>query len=70
MTRKMAAAVYERDAKKRAAIYEEVQREHQRISPFVIMYQEVEVAGRRKDVDGFVIGPNFGTNFYAGIRKN
>jgi peptide/nickel transport system substrate-binding protein len=70
MTRRVMAAAYERDAKKRAAVYEEIQREHQRTSPFVIMYQEVEVAGRRKNVDGFVIGPNFGTNFYAGIRKN
>jgi peptide/nickel transport system substrate-binding protein len=70
MTRKTAAAAFERDARKREATYQELQREHQRTSPFVLMFQEVEVAARRKNVDGFVIGPNFGTNLYSAIRKN
>jgi peptide/nickel transport system substrate-binding protein len=70
MTRRTADAVGERDAQKREALYQKLQREHQRVSPFIILFQEIEVAARRKNVDGFLIGPNFGTNFYYAIRKN
>jgi peptide/nickel transport system substrate-binding protein len=70
MTKRTAAAVTERDAKKREAIYQELQREHQKTSPFIIMFQETEVVARRTNVDGFVIGPSFDNNFYAGIAKN
>jgi peptide/nickel transport system substrate-binding protein len=69
MSRKTLAAVTERDAEKRATMYEELQREHQKVSPFVIMFQEIEVAARRKNVDGFVMGPSFDTNLYGGIAK-
>jgi peptide/nickel transport system substrate-binding protein len=34
------------------------------------MFQETEVVARRANVDGFVIGPSFDNNFYAGIAKN
>ena len=34
----------ERDADKRADMYEALQREHQKISPFVIMFQQIEVS--------------------------
>jgi peptide/nickel transport system substrate-binding protein len=34
------------------------------------MFQEVEVAARRANVDGFVIGPSFDNNLYAGIAKH
>jgi peptide/nickel transport system substrate-binding protein len=69
MSKKVLAAVEERDAEKRATMYEELQREHQKTSPFIIMFQEIEVAARRKNVDGFVMGPSFDTNLYAGIEK-
>jgi peptide/nickel transport system substrate-binding protein len=69
MTKQTAAAVKERDAKKRQAMYEAIQREHQRVSPFIIMFQEIEVAAHGKNVDGFVIGPSFENNHYAGIKK-
>jgi peptide/nickel transport system substrate-binding protein len=70
MTKRIAAAVEERDAERRKATYEDVQREHQRTSPFVIMFQQIEVAAHRKNVDGFVIGPTSDTNYYANIVKN
>lgn len=70
MSRKTLATVTEKDARKRAAAYEELQREHQKVSPFIIMFQEIEVAARRKSVDGFVMGPSFDNNLYAGIVKN
>jgi peptide/nickel transport system substrate-binding protein len=69
MTKQTAAAVKERDAKKREAMYEQLQREHQKTSPFIIMFQEIEVAAHVKGVDGFVIGPSFENNLYATIKK-
>ena len=70
MTKVTQAAVLERDPEKRKKMYEDLQREHMKVSPFVIMFQQTEVAGRRKNVDGFVIGPNSDTNLYANIVKN
>ena len=69
MTKQTQAAVKERDAKKRAEMYQAIQREHQRVSPFIIMFQQTEVAAHGKDVDGFVMGPSFENNLYAGIKK-
>lgn len=69
MTAKADAAVLEADADKRAEMYIELQKEHQATSPFVIMFQEIEVMARRKDVNGFVIGPSFSDNSYAGVTK-
>jgi peptide/nickel transport system substrate-binding protein len=70
MTKVTQAAVLERDGVKRAETYGTLQREHQQISPFVIMFQQVEVSAQRKTVGGWVIGPTSDTNFYAPIAKN
>lgn len=70
MTARIAGAVRERDAAARVRVYEETQREHQRTSPFVIMFQQIEVAARRRNVDGFVIGPSFDNNYYHTIVKS
>jgi peptide/nickel transport system substrate-binding protein len=69
MTKKTQANVLETDAAKRKAVYEDLQREHQKTSPFVIMFQQVEVAAFRKGVEGFVVGPTSDTNFYHPIEK-
>jgi peptide/nickel transport system substrate-binding protein len=69
MTKQTAELVLEKDAAKRAAGYGASQREHQKSSPFVIMFQQIEVAARRKGVEGFVIGPNSDTNYYWNITK-
>jgi peptide/nickel transport system substrate-binding protein len=70
MTKETQAAVEERDAEKRAALYETLQREHMKVSPFIIMFEQIEVAAHRKAVDGFVMGPSNATDLYAGIVKN
>lgn len=70
MTLKVQAALLERDTDKRAQMYRELQREHQDVSPFVIMFQEVEVIAERSNVHGFVIGPSFDSNRYAGVTKD
>jgi peptide/nickel transport system substrate-binding protein len=70
MTKTIAGAVEERDAERRKATYEDVQREHQKTSPFVIMFQSIEIAAHRKNVDGYVIGPSSDTNYFWNIVKN
>jgi peptide/nickel transport system substrate-binding protein len=69
MTAKADAAVLERDAAKRAEMYLELQREHQAVSPFVIMFQEIEILGSRSNVKGFILGPSFDSNFYHATSK-
>jgi peptide/nickel transport system substrate-binding protein len=64
MTAKTEAAVLERDPAKRAKMYEEIQREHQRTSPFVIMFQDIEVIAERADLTGMIWGPSFDDNKY------
>jgi peptide/nickel transport system substrate-binding protein len=69
MTEKTNAAVLEKDAAKRAALYEEIQREHQETSPFVIMFQDIEIVAERSNVHGMVWGPSFDSHSYAGGYK-
>jgi peptide/nickel transport system substrate-binding protein len=64
MTAETEAAVLERDPAKRAALYEAIQREHQKTSPFVIMFQDIEVIAERDDVVGMIWGPSFDDNKY------
>ena len=69
MTKKADAAVLEKDTQKRADMYLELQREHQQVSPFVIMFQQIEILGERANVEGFVLGPSFDSNFYQYTTK-
>jgi peptide/nickel transport system substrate-binding protein len=70
MTKATQANVLESDAAKRAAVYGDLQRQHQKVSPFVIMFQQVEVSAKRNNVAGWAIGPTSDTNLYAPISKN
>ena len=58
LTKKADAAVLERDAAKRKAMYEEIQAEFRRTSPFIMLYQLTEVAAYRSDVQGLKLGPD------------
>lgn len=69
LTKKVEAAVLERDPEKRAQMYEELQKTVLEEGPFVIMFQQTEVAAVRKNVNGLVIGPSFDTNSVAGVTK-
>ena len=64
MTKVTQGAVLERDAAKRAATYEQLQREHQKVSPFVIFAQEIEIPAIRGNVKGLIWGPSFDDNKY------
>jgi len=57
LSARVAAAVVETDAAKRVAMYEDLQRDHQRSSPFVVMLQEIEVSAMRAGVREFDMGP-------------
>ena len=65
----VAGAVLERDAGKRVATYEELQKKVLATSPFVIMAQKVEVIASRKNVSGMVWGPSFDDNKYWQGKK-
>lgn len=69
MTKQADAAVMEKDTTKRAEMYLAMQREHQQVSPFVIMFQEIEVLAERSNVGGFILGPSFDSNFFHAITK-
>ncbi|KQV20318.1 ABC transporter substrate-binding protein [Rhizobium sp. Root1203] len=63
------AALLERDGAKRAAMYEDIQRKFLANSPFVVIFQQTEVAGYRKALSGFKLGPSFDTNYVGPIGK-
>ncbi len=56
MSKETLAAVVEGDRAKRAAMYEALQRKHQKVSPFAIMFQKNEQNGLRSNVKGFSMG--------------
>ncbi len=62
-------ALLERDATKRAAMYADIQKQVREGGPFTFLWQETEVAGLRKNVKGFKLGPTFDTNFVAPVTK-
>ena len=70
MTKTVKDAVLERDADKRAKMYQDLQRAWSKEAPFVIMFQQIEVFGIRKNVDGLIIGPSFDTNYFWKATKN
>jgi peptide/nickel transport system substrate-binding protein len=63
------AALLERDGTKRAAMYEDIQKKFLANSPFVIIFQQIEVAGYRKNLKDFKLGPSFDTNYVGPIAK-
>jgi peptide/nickel transport system substrate-binding protein len=69
LSKRTEAAVLEKDTEKRAKIYLELQRELQKNSPFVIMFQDIEILAKRANVNGFVLGPSFDSNFFKDTTK-
>jgi peptide/nickel transport system substrate-binding protein len=69
LTKKADAAVQERDAKKRAAMYGEMQAEFRKTSPFVMIFQQTQVAAMRANVDGLRLGPTSDSTYFAGVSK-
>ena len=56
MSKRTEAAVVENDTDTRREMYLELQRDHQQISPFGIMFQQIEQNGMGENVENFVAG--------------
>ncbi len=69
MSKATKAAVQETDRSKRAAMYEAIQRDHQKRSPFAIMFQKIEQVGRRDNVKGFSLGSAISNASYWKVTK-
>ncbi len=69
LTKKADAAVLERDPAKRKAMYEEMQAEFRKNSPFVMLFQQTEVAAFRSDVEGLKLGPTSDTTYMFRVSK-
>ncbi|WP_137131430.1 ABC transporter substrate-binding protein [Rhizobium sp. FY34] len=69
LTKKSQSALLEKDSAKRAAIYQGLQKEVLETSPFVVIFQQVEVAGYSAKLKDFKLGPSFDTNFVYTISK-
>ena len=63
------AAIIERDAAKREAMYMEIQHGLQTNSPMVVMFQQTEPVAMRKNVENWVSGPAFDTYVFRGLTK-
>ena len=56
MSEETLAAVVENDTAKRAEMYLALQAEHQKVSPFGVMFQQIEQNGMGASVENFVAG--------------
>ena len=50
-------------------MYAEMQAEFRKSSPFVMIYQQTEVAAMRSNVDGLVIGPTSDSTYLFNVSK-
>jgi peptide/nickel transport system substrate-binding protein len=69
LSAKTVEALKQTDAGTRAQMYQDIQKEHQQVSPFVIMLQEIEVSVSRPGVRGFDMGPMNDRHSYVNISK-
>ena len=69
MTKKSDAAVIERDAGKRTVMYADIQAEHRKSSPFVLLGQQIETAAVRADVNGLKLGPTSDSTYMFKVTK-
>jgi peptide/nickel transport system substrate-binding protein len=69
LTRQSDAAALERDGAKRAKLYQALQAEFRKTSPFVMLYQQTEVAAYRANVEGLHIGPTADSTYVYLVGK-
>jgi len=69
LTKLSDAAALERDGAKRARMYQEIQAEFRKSSPFVMLYQQTEVAAYRSNVEGLKIGPTSDSTYMFAVGK-
>jgi len=69
LSRLTSAALLEPDTAKRAAAYQSLQARFRAESPFIILAQQAQVAGVRRNVRGLRLGPTSDTSFLAPVSK-
>jgi peptide/nickel transport system substrate-binding protein len=69
LTQRADAAVLERDIGKRTAMYKPLQAEFLKTSPFIMLFQQTEVAAMRRNVNGLRLGVTSDTTYFAGVSK-
>ncbi len=69
LTRQADAAALERDGAKRAKLYLALQAEFRKTSPFVMLYQQTEVAAYRANVEDLHIGPTSDSTYVYLVGK-
>ncbi|MEX2520408.1 MAG: ABC transporter substrate-binding protein [Paracoccaceae bacterium] len=69
MNAKVVAARNELDVGAREKLYQEIQKDLQMSSPYIIMFQQTEQSVKQKTVDGYVSGSTFDLIFYRNITK-
>lgn len=69
LTKLSDAAALERDGAKRAKMYQAIQAEFIRTSPFVMLYQQIDTAAYRANVEGLKIGPTSDSTYMFVISK-
>ena len=69
MTAKADAAAIERDGAKRAKLYQEIQADFRKSSPFIMIFQQNDMAAYRANVDGLKIGPTSDSTYLFNIGK-
>lgn len=69
LSAKTAAALLEKDTAKRAAIYEDLQKQVLASGPFVVIFQQTEIAGYSSKVQNYKLGPSFDTNYVNTVTK-
>ena len=69
LTKMSDAAALERDGAKRARMYGDIQAEFRKSSPFVMLYQQTEVAAFRANVEGLRIGSTSDSTYMFVVGK-
>ncbi len=69
LTKQADAAVLERDGTKRKVMYEKMQADFRKNSPFVMIYQQTEVAAFRSNVKELKIGPTSDSTYMFKVSK-
>ena len=70
LTAETKSAVVESDSAKRVEIYKDLQQKFRDTSPFVMIFQQTEVAGVSKAVQNFKLGPSSDTTYVYKVSKN
>lgn len=70
LSAKTQAALLEKDSAARAAIYEDLQKQVLATGPFVVVFQQTEVASYAVKVKDYKLGPSFDTNFVYTVSKD